>query len=138
MYLAVLGEHPHHAWAALYREIGKNCPRCGINRNIFLEAAFVQVRESQLAIAPPFAQMDLFGPVQVFEPGRERNTRSQAALYVKCWVMVIVFPTTRMINMHVFETSMAYGMISGITRLGCEFGVPKKLFIDQDSASICG
>jgi hypothetical protein len=53
--------------AALYREIGENCPRCAIKRKKYLEAAFGPIRESQLTIAPPFyfAQMDLFGPAKV-------------------------------------------------------------------------
>ena len=77
--------------AALYREVGENCPRCAIKRKKYLETAFGPFRESQLTIAPSFyfAQMDLFGPVKVYVQGRERNTRSGlAALDSKCWVMV--------------------------------------------------
>jgi hypothetical protein len=107
--------------AVLYREIGENCPRCAIKRKRFLEAAFGPIRESQLAIAPPFyfAQMDLFGPVQVVVPGREKNTRGRLALDSKCWVMVIVCPTTRLINMQVVETSMwrQMGLCQGLS--GC-------------------
>ena len=86
----------------MYREVGENLPRCAIKRKKYLEAAFGPIRESQLAIAPPFyfAQMDLFGPVKVFVQGRERNTRSDlAALGSKCCIMVSVCPTTRLINM---------------------------------------
>ena len=62
--------------AALYREIGENCPRYAIKRKKYLEAAFVLIRVSQLTIAPPFyfAQMVLFGAVKVYVQGRERNT----------------------------------------------------------------
>ena len=49
-----------------------------------------------------------------------------------------VCPTTRRINMQVLESCLADGIISGVTRLSCEMGIPKKLLIDQDSASICG
>ena len=127
--------------AGLYREIGENCPRCAIKRKKYLEAAFGPIRESQLTIAPPFyfAQMDLFGPVKVYVEGRERNTRSGlAALDSKCWIMVTVCPTTRLMNMQVVEKSLADGIISGVTRLSCEIGIPKKLYIDQDRANICG
>ena len=80
-----------------------------------------------------------FGPVKVYVQGREGNTRSGlAALDSKCWVMVTVCPTTRLINMQVLERSLADGIIYGVTRLSCEIGVPRKLFIDWDSASICG
>lgn len=49
-----------------------------------------------------------------------------------------VCPTTRLINMQVLERCLADGIISRVTRLSCEMDIPKKLFIDQDSASICG
>ena len=77
--------------------------------------------------------------MKVYVQGRERNTRSGlAALDSKCWIMVTVCPTTRLVNMQVIERSLADGIISGVTRLSCEIGVPKKLFIDQDRARICG
>jgi hypothetical protein len=40
--------------------------------------------------------------------------------------------------MQVLERSLVDGIFSRVTRLSCEIGVPKKLFIDQDRASICG
>ena len=83
--------------------------------------------------------MDLFSPVKVFVQGRGRNTSSGlAALDSKSWIMVMVCPTTRLVNMQVLERSLADGIISGVTRLSCEIGIPKKLFIDKDRASICG
>ena len=39
---------------ALYREVGKNCMRCAIKRKKYVEKGFGPIRESQLAIAPPF------------------------------------------------------------------------------------
>ena len=33
---------------------------------------------------------------------------------------------------------MAEAIISAVTRLSCEVGVPRKIFIDQDSAVECG
>ena len=62
--------------AALYKELSENCTRCAIKRKKFIEAAFGPIRETQLALAPPFwfCQMDMFGPVDVFVPGFERET----------------------------------------------------------------
>ena len=75
----------------------------------------------------------------MYVPGRERNTRSGlAALDAKCWIMVIVCPTTRLINMQVLERGLADAIISGMTRLGYEIRVPKQLFIDQAKAIECG
>ena len=126
--------------AALYREIGQNCPRCAIKRKRFLEAAFGPIRENQLAIAPPFwfCQMDLFGPVDVYAPGFERETRGRKVKQSKCWIMVAVCPTTKLVNMQVVESSLTSGIMSGVIRLGCEVGLPAKMFIDQDRASMCG
>ena len=126
--------------AALYREIGQNCIRCSMKRKKYMEAAFGPIRESQLAIAPPFwfCQMDLFGPVDVYAPGFERETRGRKIKQSKCWIMVCVCPTTRLINMQVIESSLASGIMSGVTRLCCEVGIPSKMFIDQDRASMCG
>ena len=78
--------------ASLYREVGEQCGRRAMKRRKYLEAAFGPIRESQLSIAPPFwfAQMDLLGPVKLYVPDRERNTRSGlAAMDAKCWIMVI-------------------------------------------------
>jgi GTP cyclohydrolase FolE2 len=56
--------------------------------------------------------MDLFGPVKVYIQGRERKTRSCVAAFdSNCWIMVTVCPTTRLINMQVFERSLADGII---------------------------
>jgi hypothetical protein len=125
----------------LFRELGEQCIRCKIKRKRYLEAAFGPIKEIQLTLAPPFyfCQMDLFGPIKVFVPGKERETRhgkpSEAA---KAWILTFVCPTTRLINMQVVETSLADGIVSGVIRLSCEIGVPKKLYIDQDSAAMCG
>ena len=126
--------------AALYRELGQNCPRCAIKRKRYIEAAFGPIKENQLAIAPPFwfCQMDLFGPVDVFVPGFERETRNRRVLKSKCWIMVSVCPTTKLVNIQVVEQSSAAGIVSGVIRLGCEVGLPAKMFIDQDRASMCG
>jgi hypothetical protein len=50
--------------------------------------------------------------------------------------MVMVCPTNRLVNMQVLERSLADGIISGVTRLSCEIGIPK-IGIEQDIASIC-
>ena len=57
---------------------------------------------------------------------------------VKCWILVVVCPTTRLIKMQVLERGLADSIISGMTRLSCEIGVPSKLFIYQAKAIKCG
>ena len=83
--------------------------------------------------------MDLFGPIRVFVPGKERETRQgKASEAAQCWIVTFACPTTQLFNMHVFETSLANGIISAVSRLGCEIGIPKKLYINEDSAIVCG
>ena len=72
--------------ASLYREIGMNCPRCAIKRKRYIEASFGPIRENKLAIVPPFwfCQMDLLGPVDIYAPGFERETRGRQVKQSKC------------------------------------------------------
>ena len=106
--------------AGLYRELGEQCIRCKIKRKKYLEAAFGPLKETQLALAPPmyFCQMDLFGPIRLYVPGKERETRAtKAQPAVQGHVMVFVCPTTRLINIQVIETSKPCDIISGVIRL---------------------
>ena len=117
--------------------MGEQCIWCKMKREKYLEAAYVHIKETQLTLAPPFyfAQMDLFGPIKVFVPGKERETiHGKPYEAAKCWIVTFVSPTTRLINMQDVETSLA----DGISRLSCEIGTPKKIYIDADSAVKCG
>ena len=96
------------------------------------------ISDSQLNLAPPcwMVQVDLFGPINVFVPGFEKNTRNRKVLEAKCWVMTVVCPTTRLVNLQVLESTKSAGWIDGFTRLACEVGVPTHVFLDQDSAGM--
>ena len=122
----------HLQGRGLYRELGEQCLWCKTKRQRYLEAAYGPLKETQLTLAPTFhfAQMDLFGPIRVFVPGKERETRQgKASEAAQCWIVTFACPTTQLFNMHVFETSLANGIISAVSRLGCEIGVPKKVYI---------
>ena len=110
-----------------------------MKRKKYIEAAMGPISDSQLTVAPPFwqCQMDLFGPVDVYVPGFERQTRGRRVLRSKCWIMVCVCPTTRLVNMQVIEKSDSSGVMAGIIRLACEIGFPSQVYIDQDRASMC-
>ena len=135
-------EHVHILQGGgLYRELGEQCIWCKMKREKYLEAAYGPIKKTQLTLAPPFyfAQMDLFGPIKVFVPGKERETRhGKSSEAAKCWIVTFVCPTTRLINMQVVETSLADGITSAVSRLGCEIGIPKKIYIDAESAVKCG
>ena len=96
------------------------------------------VKPEQLIVAPPFwaCQMDLFGPYRTFVPGYEKETRNRQMLECQVWVLAVVCPTTRLVNLQVVEKTDAGGIICGITRLACEGGMPKHIFIDDDSAIV--
>ena len=111
-----------------------------MKRKKFIEMPMGLISDHQLTICPPFwfTQADLFSPVSVYVPGFERETRSRQVKQSKCWIMVSVCPTTKLVNMQVVESTLASGIMSGVIRLGCEVGIPAKMFIDQDRASMCG
>ena len=48
--------------------------------------------------------------------------------------MTFVCPVTRLVSCQVIETSDNSGMMSGVIRLGADYGWPKHLMVDQDSA----
>ena len=132
-------EHVHIMQGmSLYRELSQECIRCNMRRKKFLEVRMGGVKPEQLIVAPPFwtCQIDLFGPYRTFVPGHEKQTRNKQMLECQVWVLAVVCPTTRLVNLQVVEKSDAGGIICGITRLACEGGMPKYMFIDQDSAII--
>ena len=124
--------------ATLYKEFNDDCIRCKIKRRKFLEAAMGPISDSQLTLAQAcwMVQADLFGPITVFVPGFERNTRNRQVLQAKCWVLTAVCPTTRLVNLQTMESSKAAGWLDAFTRLACEVGTPKHVFVDQDSAGM--
>ena len=82
-----------------------------------------------------FCQMDLYGPIKLYLPGKERDTRAtKAQKAVEGHIMAFVCPTTRLINLQVIETAKSSDIISGVTRLSCEIGTPKKMYIDRSNA----
>ena len=124
--------------ANLYKELGEQCIRCRMKRQKYLEVPMGPISDHQLRVCPPFwaAQADIFGPIQVYVPGFEKNTRNRNVLQAKCWVLVFVCPVTRLTNIQVIEKSDNSGMIDGVTRLSCEVGVPKFVLVDDDSALV--
>ena len=111
---------------------------CKKKRKRFLEVEMGPISDSQLSVAPPFwmCQVDLFGPVIVVVPGFEKATRNRRVLEAKCWVMAVVCPTTRLVNLQVLESSKSAGWLDAFTRLSCEVGCPSHVFCDQDSAGM--
>ena len=112
------------------------CAKCRIKRKKFLEVSTGPVGEHQATIAPAMyaCQADLFGPISVFVPGYEKQTRNRTALTSKVWVMVFVCPITRLVSCQVIEKSDSSGMIEGVIRLGADYGFPRHFNIDKDSA----
>ena len=123
---------------SLFKEMAMDCMLCKQKRKRFLEVEMGPVSGSQLQLAPPFwmCQVDLFGPITVVVPGFERETRNRKVLEAKCWVMTVVCPTTRLVNLQVMESSKAAGWLDAFTRLACEVGCPSHVFCDRDSAGM--
>ena len=123
---------------SLFREISTDCMLCKQKRRKFMEVEMGPISDSQLTLAPPFwmCQIDLFGPITVVVPGFERETRNRRVLEAKCWIMVVVCPTTRLVNLQTLESTKAAGWLDGFTRLACEVGCPSHVFCDRDAAGM--
>ena len=52
---------------------------------------------------------------------------------MKTWILTSVCAVTKLVNAQVLEKTDASGVLDGLTRLGCEVGLPSVLLIDQDS-----
>ena len=120
---------------SLYKELSDDCLWCAKKRKKYLEASMGPISDNQLLIAPPFwcCQVDLFGPLFCYVPGQERALRGKAAAPVKTWILTIVCEVTKLVNCQVIEKSDASGILDGLTRLGCEVGLPSLMLADQGS-----
>ena len=123
--------------ASLFKELSDECIRCRMKRKKYVDMPMGLLSEHRLKICPPFwvTQMDLFGPVPIYVPGLEKNTRTRV-LRAECHVLVFACPVTRLINLQVVEKRDGSGVMDGITRLSCEVGIPKLVLMDQDAAFI--
>ena len=120
---------------SLFRELGEDCVRCGKMRKKYLDVAMGPVGDEQLIVAPAFwvTMCDIFGPCNIFVPGHSMSTRGRKPIDVKCYVLVFVCPTTKLVNMQVIEGKSADAVVDGVNRLGCEVGIPSFVLVDQDS-----
>ena len=105
-----------------------------------MEQMMSPVSEHQITIAPPHwaTQVDLLEPVTLYIPGRERATRNNPALTYKAWVLVLICPVTKLVNLQVCEKSDASGILDGFTCMFCEVGIPKVIICDEGSALVKG
>ena len=71
------------------------------------------VSDHQITISPPFfvTMLDLFGPLDVFVPGRERETRNRRVERAKVWIIVFVCPVSRLLNLQVIEGKSAEAIV---------------------------
>ena len=120
---------------SLFREIGEDCVKCVMMRKKYLDVSMGPVGDEQLMIAPAFwvTMCDIFGPCNVYVPGHSMSTRGRQPIDVKCYVLVFVCPTTKLVNLQVIEGKSADAVVDGVNRLGCEVGIPSFVLVDQDS-----
>ena len=125
---------------SLYREIADQCIRCHMKRKKFLEVPMGPVSQDQLVLAPPFyiTMMDLFGPVESYVPGFERNTRGRQVLESKMYIMLAVCVTTKIVNLQMLEGRKTHEIMDGFTRLCAEVGVPSMVHVDEESGAVAG
>ena len=121
---------------SLFKEIDSECMKCKKKRGKFSKVLMGPVADNQVTVAPAFycCQIDLFGPVKVFCPGFERDTRNSKAKETKNWILVAACTTTKALNIQVVDKSDCRGILEALVRLGCEATWPKLFYCDGDSA----
>ena len=122
----------------LFREIGEECVECKKIRGKYLDYAMGPLPDESFTVAPAFyvSQLDIYGPCHVYVPGHAMALRNKKVLDAKVYVLLFACPVTKCINLQVIENKSCDGIIDGITRLGCEVGMPKLILPDQDSGII--
>ena len=122
--------------ASLFRVIGEECVKCSMVRRKYLEVVMGPISDHQLTISPAFfiAFCDLDGPYGVLVPGFEKQTRARQVITSKVWIMTFVCPMTKLVNLQVIESKSGDGILEGLTRMGCENGLPSFLLLDQESS----
>ena len=123
---------------SLFRELGEDCVKCKKLRKRFLDISMGPVANEQLTIAPAFwiTMVDIYGPCYIYVPGHAMYTRHRKVIDVKCYVLVFVCPTTKLVNLQVTESKTADAVREGVNRLGCEVGLPSFVLVDQDSGIV--
>ena len=121
---------------SLYQELAEDCIVCKKARKRFIQAAMGPIHPSKFVVAPPFwtTQADLWGPMVVYVPGREKNTRSSKTLDAACYVLVFVCCLSKAVNLQIIESKSVDGICDGITRLACERGLPSHFLVDQEGS----
>ena len=120
----------------LLKEIDSDCIKCKKKRGKFCEVLMGPIDDNQVTVTPAFycCQIDLMGPVKVFCPGFERDTRNSKAKETKNWILVAACTTTKALNIQVVDKSDTRGILEALSRLGCEATWPKFFYCDADSA----
>ena len=121
---------------SLFRVIGEECAKCSMLRKKYLEVVMGPISDHQLTICPAFfiAFCDLDGPYGVLVPGFEKQTRARQVITSKVWIMTFVCPMTKLVNLQIIESKSAEGILEGLTRMGCEHGLPSVLLLDQEGS----
>ena len=94
---------------SIFREMNDECVKCAMLRKKYLEISMGPIADEQLVIAPPFwiTMCDIYGPCHIYVPGHSMLTRIRMAVEVKCYVLVFICPTTKLINMQIIESKGA-------------------------------
>ena len=130
-------EHVHILQGmSLFRELSLECTKCKMKRGKYIKAATGPLGDKQLIVAPPFyaCMIDLFGPVRVFVPGFEKETRASKVKESKVWILTTVCIVTSNVNLQVIEMKDTAAILEGFIRLSCESGYPKYVSCDQEGS----
>ena len=123
----------------LFESIAKDCIMCKRRVKRKMYASFGQAHPAQLNIGCVMSvcQVDMSGPYNVRTHLRAKGTRGRPSV-TKVYAVHAVCTMSHVSQSMVVEDYTSDSFLSAITRLSCNYGIPRTILIDPSSTEICG
>ena len=123
----------------LFEKVVRDCITCKKRLKRRMHATFGHLHPTQLSIGcvMAIAQLDMSGPWTPRTHLRAKGTRGRPS-NTKVYVVHAVCTMSHLSQSLIVEDYTSESFLSAITRLSCNYGVPRKILIDPSSTEICG
>ena len=119
---------------ALLHRITEDCIFCKMKMKKYVEQMMSPLSDYQTCVSPVFyiTMVDLWGPIQIYAPGYEKETRSSFKKPYNMYYMVFVCCATGTVNMQVLEGKNTQACLDGFSGFFCDATVPKIILCDAE------
>ena len=116
--------------------IKQSCPMCQVRLKKSYKAALAPLPEATFTLNPGFlvVAMDFKGPYTVKLLKQTSETRYWK--HAKCYILVVACLTTRAVCLELCEDETAESIADAITRVACQYGVPRIIHCDRAASNI--